>query len=69
MIKFYKTLENRMTELPEYSEGCWVSAVCPTPDEIRYLIEQLGVDAQYISAALDEGELHHRIGPGNPGDR
>lgn len=43
MIKFYKTLENRMTELPEYSEGCWVSAVCPTPDEIRYLIEQLGV--------------------------
>ena len=56
MIKFYKTLENRMTELPEYSEGCWVSAVCPTPDEIRYLIEQLGVDAQYISAALDEEE-------------
>ena len=54
MIKFYKTLENRMTELPEYSEGCWVSAVCPTPDEIRYLIEQLGVDAQYISAALGE---------------
>ena len=56
MIKFYKTLENRMTELPEYSEGCWVSAVCPTPDEICYLIEQLGVDAQYISAALDEEE-------------
>ena len=56
MIKVYKTLENRMTELPEYSEGCWVSAVCPTPDEIRYLIEQLGVDAQYISAALDEEE-------------
>lgn len=56
MIKFYKTLENRMTERPEYSEGCWVSAVCPTPDEIRYLIEQLGVDAQYISAALDEEE-------------
>ena len=45
-----------MTELLEYSEGCWVSAVCPTPDEIRYLIEQLGVDAQYISAALDEEE-------------
>ena len=56
MIKFYKTQENRMTELPKYSEGCWVSAVCPTPDEIHYLIEELGVDAQYISAALDEEE-------------
>ena len=56
MIKFYKTVDGCMTELTEYSEGCWVSAVCPTTEDVYYLIDELGVDSQYISAALDEEE-------------
>ena len=56
MITFYRTVDGKMTRLPVYSEGCWVSAVCPSEQEIRYLIDELGVDAQYVSAALDEEE-------------
>ena len=56
MITFYRTVDGKMTRLPVYSEGCLVSAVCPSEQEIRYLIDELGVDAQYVSAALDEEE-------------
>ena len=56
MMKFFETVDGRMTQRKDYAAGCWVSVQCPTPQEVEYLISTLKVDAQYISAALDEEE-------------
>jgi len=56
MIRFYKSLENRIQEIPRLEEGCWVSAVSPTEDETAFLINVLGLDQGFVRAALDEEE-------------
>ena len=56
MIHFYKSVDNRIQEIPELEEGCWVSAVSPDEDEIFFLIDQMGLDQGFVRAALDEEE-------------
>ena len=36
MIHFYKSVDNRIQEISELEEGCWVSAVSPDEDEIAF---------------------------------
>ncbi|MBR5559627.1 MAG: magnesium transporter CorA family protein [Oscillospiraceae bacterium] len=56
MIHFYKSVDNRIQEISELEEGCWVSAVSPDEDEIAFLITDLGLDQGFVRAALDEEE-------------
>lgn len=56
MLNFYKTIDSRMVKLDTLQEGCWVSAVRPTEEEVAYLVGVLGVDADFVRSALDEEE-------------
>lgn len=56
MLNFYKTIDNRVTEIPGLEDGCWVSAVAPTEEELRFLIEDMSIDSSFVRAALDEEE-------------
>lgn len=56
MLFFYKTIDNVMTRVDTLSEGCWVNAVSPTPEEVAFLTEELHLDNGFVSAALDEEE-------------
>lgn len=56
MLKFYKTIENKLLQIPEEEPGCWIRAVHPTLEETRHLVEDLGLDASFVTAALDEEE-------------
>ncbi|MDR1734824.1 MAG: magnesium transporter CorA family protein [Oscillospiraceae bacterium] len=56
MLKFYKTAEGVMHELPQPIEGCWISLTEPTSEELNLLQEKTGVDHDFIRAALDEEE-------------
>ncbi len=56
MIKFYKTIDNKMTCVDELTAGCWVDVVSPTQDEIEYLINDLKLDNGFVRSALDEEE-------------
>ena len=56
MLNFYKTMENKLVQLPKEEEGCWVRVTRPTQDEIEYLVERLGLDSGFVSASLDEEE-------------
>lgn len=56
MLRFYKTQNNLIEQVEEISDGCWINAVSPTMDEIHFLTETLGLDAGFVSAALDEEE-------------
>lgn len=45
-----------MTLDEKFSEGCWVSVVSPTPQEIKELIEDYGIDSGFVKSSLDEEE-------------
>lgn len=45
-----------MTETDTMSDGCWISVVSPTPQEIKLLIEDMGLDSGFVRSALDEEE-------------
>mgnify|MGYP003288516667 FL=1 len=56
MINFYTYTNGKMTLTNEFSEGCWVSVVSPTPQEIKELIEDYGIDSGFVKSSLDEEE-------------
>lgn len=56
MLSFYKTINNAIVKVDTITEGCWVNAVSPTVEEINFLTNELNVDRDFVSAALDEEE-------------
>ncbi len=56
MLNFYKTVENRVRQIQMLEDGCWVCAICPTEQEVRYLVDVLGLEQDFVRAALDEEE-------------
>lgn len=56
MLSFYKTINNTVVKVDAITEGCWVNAVSPSPEEVNFLTEELKVDRDFVSAALDEEE-------------
>ena len=60
MLKFYTTLNRqRIEEIDKPEAGCWISAIAPTPEEIAYLKNEIGVLPEFIKASLDEEESAH----------
>ena len=56
MLKYYKTINNAITEIENIEDGCWVSAISPTESEISQLQSKLSLDRDFIRSALDEEE-------------
>lgn len=57
MINYYNTSESgRICQTENASAGCWISVISPTPQEIKFLIDDLGLDSGFVKSALDEEE-------------
>ena len=56
MLNFYKTVDNRILKIDAPAPGCWISVVSPTEAEVAYLTGDLGVEPDFVRAALDEEE-------------
>ncbi|MGN0701065.1 MAG: magnesium transporter CorA family protein [Oscillospiraceae bacterium] len=56
MITYYRSIEGRLCEIEKPEAGCWISMINPTETEISDIEEDMGVDRDYIRAALDEEE-------------
>lgn len=56
MIKFYKTFENKIIEVSNPAAGCWISVTDPTPQEIKELIDDYGLDSGFVKSSLDDEE-------------
>ena len=55
MITIYKTTEAGLMRIDEVTNGCWVQATNPTPEEITQ-IQTLGVPQDFMMYALDLDE-------------
>ncbi len=56
MLNYYKTINTRLTALEQPEENCWICAVAPTEEEIAFLVQQMGLEEDFVRAALDEEE-------------
>ena len=56
MIRYYKTIDNKLEKLNSFEEGCWINLVEPNQSEIHEISELLNLDVDSIKAALDEEE-------------
>ncbi len=56
MLNFYKTIDGRIVNIPALEPGCWINVVSPEPEEISYLIDELGIDRGFVNSSIDEEE-------------
>lgn len=59
MISYYKTINNRIEQIEEYEEGCWINCIAPDELEVNCLIKDFGIDAEFLKSALDAEESSH----------
>jgi magnesium transporter len=56
MIRYYKTIDSHIVLIPREEPGCWIYVLSPTKEELAHLTDELGLDAGFVSAGLDEEE-------------
>lgn len=56
MVKYYRSIEGKICEIESPEAGCWISLIAPTETEISDIEDDMGIDRDYIRAALDEEE-------------
>lgn len=56
MIRYYATVNGRIRQLDEQTEGCWIDVINPDEKEINSLIQQFALEPDFLRAALDDEE-------------
>lgn len=56
MMKIYKTIDDTLFTLEEIEDGAWISVVNPTEEELDSLEKELGIERDFLRAALDDEE-------------
>ena len=56
MIRYYKSIENKLEKLNSFESDCWINLIEPTQSEINTLSNMLNLDIESLEAALDEEE-------------
>ncbi len=56
MVNYYRSIDGRLCEVDNPESGAWISVINPTETEISDLEDDMGIDRDYIRAALDEEE-------------
>ncbi len=56
MLDIFKTVNNEIVRIDTFEEGSWVNLVNPTDEEINHISGSLGVEMDFLRAALDEEE-------------
>lgn len=59
MLKIYKNEldDDVVKRIDEIEDNCWINLVKPTSDEIKRVVDALGIDEDLITKVLDEEEL------------
>ena len=56
MLNIYRTDDKEVNILSSFETDCWIHLVAPTSQEIAWVIEQTGVEPDFLRAPLDEEE-------------
>lgn len=56
MTRYFRTNADKLIELSEPQDGCWIHMIAPTQEEMNALNELYDVPIHFMQAALDEEE-------------
>ncbi len=56
IVEIYKTIEGKLVKLERFEEGAWLNLTDPEEQEIQAVVQELGIEEDYLRAALDEEE-------------
>ncbi len=56
MIEYLKTTPEGTIRIDAPEPGCWVNVVAPAAEEKRWLMTELGIEPEFVRAALDDDE-------------
>lgn len=56
MLEIFKTIDDKLVALEQFSEGNWVNLTGPTEEELLKVSEHYNIDMDYLKAALDIDE-------------
>lgn len=56
MVQIFKTREGKLYELPCFEDGAWMHLTDPEEAEVTAVAKELGLEEDYLRAALDEEE-------------
>ena len=56
MVKYYLSKGNRLEQLTEPENGCWISMTNPSDSELRHISEITELDIDVLKASLDAFE-------------
>ena len=56
MLNIYRTDDRQVHVLNDFEAGCWIHLVGPTNQELSWVLENTGVDPDFLRAPLDEEE-------------
>jgi len=56
MLTIYKTTSEGLQTLENITNGCWINAIDPSPEEIAQL-ENWGIETELITYSLDQDEM------------
>lgn len=57
MIKIYKTIDGKVQEIETIEKNSWINMVNPNEEELQFITQELGVEPDFLRAALDEEEI------------
>ena len=56
MLEIFRTVEDKLQEENEVSEGCWVALTKPTNEELQTVVRETGIDIDDLRAPPDDEE-------------
>lgn len=56
MLTYYRSIGGKLNTLDGYTDGCWINAADPTPEELARVSRETGLDLDYLSYPLDPDE-------------
>ncbi len=59
MINYYNTVNGVITAVPGIEKDCWINMIDPQEDELKYVSSALGIEMDFLRAALDDEESSH----------
>ncbi len=56
MLSIYRTDNERINTYTEFVDDCWIHLTAPNAQELKWVMEHTGVEADFLRASLDEEE-------------
>ena len=56
MLSIYRTDDERINAYTEFVDDCWIHLTAPNAQELKWVMEHTGVEADFLRASLDEEE-------------